>query len=264
MRPLELTRRGVLGTLAVLVVAGVCIRLGVWQLGRRAERAERNRAIAERMEREPVVLDGLPRDTAGLTYRRARVTGAVDDSRAVVLAGRSRNGAPGVHLLSPVRLAAGAVLVNRGWLPAPDAATVDLDAVRVEGVIRTEGVLVPFPDTDLDSQPDGFQARWFRVDGDAIREQFPYPVARLYLVATSRPQTMSGPGNAGADGPAADSTRPAEAGPVPLDPPTLDPGPHLSYAIQWFSFATIALVGWAVLVMQGTGRSRREGREPGS
>jgi len=26
-------------------------------------------------------------------------------------------------------------------------------------------------------------------------------------------------------------------------PPTFDDGPHLSYAIQWFSFALIALVG---------------------
>lgn len=268
MRPLDLTRRGVLGTLVVLVVAAVCIRLGVWQLDRRAERAARNRAIAERMEREPVVLDGVPRDTAGLTYRRARITGAVDDSRALVLAGRSRNGAPGVHLLSPVRLRAGAVLVNRGWLPAPDAATVDLDAVRREGAIRAEGVLVPFPDVDLDAEPDGFQTRWFRVDGDAIREQYPYPVAPLYLVATSRPVPV-GPGvepdspGPAAPGPAGGALPSVETSPVPLDPPTLDPGPHLSYAIQWFSFAAIALVGWTVLVMQGTGRSG-ETHEPGS
>jgi surfeit locus 1 family protein len=28
-----------------------------------------------------------------------------------------------------------------------------------------------------------------------------------------------------------------------LPPPSLDEGPHLNYAIQWFAFATIALVG---------------------
>ena len=39
--------------------------------------------------------------------------------------------------------------------------------------------------------------------------------------------------------------------PVPAVKP--DGGPHLSYAIQWFSFAAIFVVGWAALVMRRTG-----------
>jgi surfeit locus 1 family protein len=236
MRTLELTRRGMVGTAAVLIVVAVCVRLGFWQLDRRAERAARNHAVAERMAMEPVTLDAAPTDTAGLVYRRARLSGAVDDDRAIVLAGRSLDGSPGVHLLSPVRLAGGAVLVNRGWLPAPDAATVDLDAVRLHGTLRAEGVLVPFPAVDLPEHP-GFQVRWFRVDGGAIRGQYPYHVAPLYLVATSAAEPVE-PGVG------------ATERPVPLDPPTLDPGPHLSYAIQWFSFATIFLVGWIILLVR--------------
>ena len=34
-------------------------------------------------------------------------------------------------------------------------------------------------------------------------------------------------------------------------PPVFDNGPHLSYAIQWFSFALIALVGTAVMIRKG-------------
>jgi cytochrome oxidase assembly protein ShyY1 len=34
----------------------------------------------------------------------------------------------------------------------------------------------------------------------------------------------------------------------------LDDGPHLSYAIQWFAFATIAVVGAGIVVA----RTRRE------
>lgn len=248
MRPLELTRRGVLGTLAVIVVAGACFRLGVWQLDRRAERMARNQAIAERMDLPVVALDEAPADTAGLAYRRARVAGAIDDDRAIVLAGRSLNGAPGVHLLSPVRVRARAILVNRGWLPSADAATVDLDTVRLHGRVRAEGLLVPFPDVDVDTEPDRFRERWFRVDGDAIRAQYPYPVAPLYLIATD-PVTPTDRG--GADGSASGSTpEPTRAAPVPLEPPALDPGPHLSYAIQWFSFGTIFLVGWVVLLVR--------------
>lgn len=240
MRPLELTRRGVAGTVAVLLVATACVYLGLWQLDRRAQRLEKNRIVAQRMAGEAVHLTSAPTDTGGLAYRRAVVEGAVDDDRAIILAGRSLNGAPGVHVLSPFRAGGGAILVNRGWLPAPDGATVDLGPRRLEGTFRAEGVLVPFPAADLPQPPQGFQVRWFRVDGAAIRRQYPYPVAPLFLRATSQPVPLGGDAVAGAG---ADI-------PVPLDPPAMDAGPHLSYAIQWFSFAAIAVIGWAVVVVQ--------------
>ena len=44
--------------------------------------------------------------------------------------------------------------------------------------------------------------------------------------------------------------RPSQQGALP-EPPPLPPltnGPHLSYAVQWFSFATIAIVGYIVLL----------------
>jgi cytochrome oxidase assembly protein ShyY1 len=49
---------------------------------------------------------------------------------------------------------------------------------------------------------------------------------------------------------------PAQAGdlPVVVPRPELDEGPHLSYAVQWFTFGTIALVGFVVL-------ARREARD---
>ena len=42
--------------------------------------------------------------------------------------------------------------------------------------------------------------------------------------------------------------------PLPLPPPELGLGPHLSYAVQWFIFATIGLVGWPLLIR----RARRQ------
>ena len=249
MRAVELTRRGVLGTLVVLVVAGVCVRLGVWQLDRRAERAARNEAVAARMALPPITLKAAPRDTTGLTFRRVRLAGPVDDDRALILAGRSRNGAPGVHVLSPVRVGRGAILVDRGWLPAPDAATVDLGPVRLQGTATFEGVLAPFPDTDAPSEPEPFRVTWFRFDGDAMRDQYPYPVSPLYLMVTVRPDPVQAAGTPSDT--ATTGTDPSA--PVPLDPPTLDPGPHLSYAVQWFSFAAIAVIGWGVVLLQRSG-----------
>jgi cytochrome oxidase assembly protein ShyY1 len=36
--------------------------------------------------------------------------------------------------------------------------------------------------------------------------------------------------------------------PIPVPLPALSEGPHLSYAIQWFSFAVVALVGALILL----------------
>lgn len=255
MKPLELTPAGILGTLAIFVVVAVCIRLGFWQLDRREQRLERNAAIAERMEAEPVALDAVPWDTVGLTHRRATVRGWLDGDLSVVLAGRSHDGAPGAHLLAPLRLGDAALLVNRGWLPAPDAVTVDLDAVALEGEVWFEGVLLPFPEVELERASGArFRRTWYRLAGDAIRGQYPYPVAPLYLLATGRPAGLAMPDT-------------ARGLPVLLGPPAIDAGPHLSYAIQWFSFAAIFLVGWAVLAARGGAgrgdRRRHTGAPPG-
>ncbi|NIP80949.1 MAG: hypothetical protein GWM90_17725, partial [Gemmatimonadetes bacterium] len=176
---------------------------------------ERNRAVAERLDSGPISLRGAPADTGGLSYRRVRMEGDLDRDRIVLLAGRSRGGAPGVHVLAPLRAADGAILVNLGWLPAPDAATVDPAALPGDGRFRVEGVLLPFPDVDLDARPDTFRTTWFRLDGEAVRAQFPYRIAPLYVRATDRPTP--------ADAPARDLGGQSEpsgpAGPVPLDPP---------------------------------------------
>lgn len=242
MRPLEVTPAGILASVAVLGVVAACVALGFWQLDRRDQRLALNEAIAHRLEAGPIALDRAPLDTTGLTYRRAVARGVPDGARSVVLAGRSHAGAPGVHLLSPLRMGERALLVNRGWLPAPDAATVDLDAVALEGEVRIEGVLLPFPDVDLEGSGTGdFRRTWYRFDEDGLRAQSPYPLAGLYLQATAPP---SGPG-------VPDSAR---GFPVILAPPSLDAGPHLSYAVQWFSFAAIFLIGWvALLARRGEG-----------
>jgi surfeit locus 1 family protein len=95
-QPLSITPRGVVGTILVLVVAAVCVRLGFWQLERRAQRAVLNAGLAARMAEPSVDLTRAPRDTAGWLYRRTRIAGVPDASRAIVLPGRLYQGAPGV------------------------------------------------------------------------------------------------------------------------------------------------------------------------
>jgi len=51
------------------------------------------------------------------------------------------------------------------------------------------------------------------------------------------------------------ATQPA---PDPVPAPETDNGPHLSYAIQWVTFAFVAIVGWYVLIRKEAERIAEE------
>src|SRR6185503_12619800 len=91
-------------------------------------------AAAEAIEREP----GL------FLNRRVRAAGSYDPAGEVVLRGRADQGRPGVHLVTPLVVpgVSRALLVNRGWVPSPDAATVDPRAWAEPGARTVEGILM--------------------------------------------------------------------------------------------------------------------------
>jgi surfeit locus 1 family protein len=218
-------------TLAI-VLAALFIRLGFWQLDRLQQRRARNAVIASRLAKPPVPVE-LLRDTT--SFLRATVAGTPDYANEIVLTGRSRQGSPGVYIITPVRRAGNdtAVLVTRGWIYSPDAATVDPRPWHeARGVFN--GYVLPLAATASSQQRvDGRKLRTLTLPG--VQRLVRYPVSPRYLVSQ----------DSGAD------TTPAR-----LAPPTLDNGPHLSYAIQWFSFAVIAIVGAVIVVLkarQGAG-----------
>ena len=108
--------------LAVALAAGaVCVRLGFWQLSRRAEKRHANAAMEAALAGPALdVGDSLPRwERVG--RRVVVVRGRFDDHRQILIAGREHIGQPGVGVVTPLLTASGgAVLVDRGWLPAED------------------------------------------------------------------------------------------------------------------------------------------------
>src|SRR5215210_899300 len=109
-------------TLAVVAAAILCCRLGIWQLDRLAQRRAQNALISARMVQPALPLDGSALDPQMLDYRRVAVRGVYDSAQEIVLRNQALDGAPGVHVLTPLRLNAAstpalAVLVDRGWLP---------------------------------------------------------------------------------------------------------------------------------------------------
>src|SRR5688500_17253159 len=122
-----MSRRNGLALVLAVGAAAVFVRLGLWQLDRRAERRAWNRGVAERLVAPPVPLDSLPSDPARARWRRVQIDGRLDLGREIALAARTYGGSPGVHLLAPLRRAGRdtAILINRGWVYAPDGATAD-------------------------------------------------------------------------------------------------------------------------------------------
>ena len=201
-----------LGVVAILV-ATVCVLLGRWQLNRLTQRRARNSVLAARLALPPLT---VRRDTGADSARQRRVVthGVYDFSAERAWPGRSFQGTPGVALITPLRLADGSVvLVDRGWVPSPDAFHVDHALYREPDTATVTGIaLIP---------PRG------RGDVDVAG----------FLPFVIQLETPEPPPNRGL--------------PRRWPPPALDDGPHLSYAIQWFSFALIALVGTAVLIRKG-------------
>ena len=221
--------------LAAVLAAG-CIRLGFWQLSRLAQRRARNAVVSERLVKPIVPLVSLPPDSSSV-LRRAMISGTPDFDHEIVLAARSFQGSPGVYLLTPMRIAGSdtAILVNRGWIYAPDGVSVDLRRWREAGTSFV-GYAELFP-RGRSSTPDGVLRHDSRIarelDLVTVNSLLPYPVSPLYLVATAQ-----------------DTTKPVGERVARLPSPMLDEGPHLSYALQWFAFAAIALIGGAAVAIR--------------
>jgi surfeit locus 1 family protein len=223
----------------VIVIAPVMVGLGIWQLARLSERRTLNAQIRARLALPPFVLTGAPlTDTAQLEYRRVTAEGVYDFANEIVLRNRAYQEVPGVHVLTPLRIADGhaAVLVDRGWIPYEQAAPASrvnyqlpLGEVEVAGLARlSQSRASPLLPADPTLGPDLPRLdAWYWVNLEQIQAQLPYSLLPIYIELDE----------------GTDKTQLPLAG-YELD---LTDGPHLSYAIQWFAFAIIAVVGPFIL-----------------
>ena len=144
-------------------------------------------------------------------------------------------------MLTPLILDDGsAVAVDRGWWCRSRTTARFIAPTRPHRTVpvRVTGVLLPPEAESAPPSPAAAPTTTFaKVDLGALAAQVPYRLAPAYLLLGSQ--------------------QPAAAA-LPLVAPlpdAADAPPHLSYAIQWFSFATIAVVGFVVLVRREHRRS---------
>jgi surfeit locus 1 family protein len=235
--------RRILVTLLVAGTVFTCVRLGLWQLARASEKRLAAAARATLLAEPPVDLADSRAAASVVPGRRVRVTGAWDRERHILLSGRTHLGAAGVIVVSPAILADGArVLVERGWLAAADARTAHPEAWP-DSVADVIGVAQPLP-AAAQAVPwaklaatRGDVELWSArtLDSAQVARHVPAPYVP-WSVAVLRAGGASPP-----HGLVAVGEPPGEAG----------ERVHVSYAIQWFAFALIALVGSIALMVRG-------------
>ncbi len=226
-----------LGTaLVILIAAGVCGRLGLWQLTRLAERRARNAEIEARMRLPPVPLESITHADS-FAYRRVVGRGVFDLGRQAIEVGKPRRGIPGLFIVSPLVLPDGrASRVERGWVASPDARSVDLASFVETDSSEITGLLLHPVDGSIEPR-EGWPLVVRYADPITLQPRYPYPLLPWVLRRAELPPSLS------------------RLGLEPAPSPELSEGSHLSYAIQWFSFGLIAIVG-GVAAAWRTGRRR--------
>lgn len=232
-----LTRRWVLFALTVAVLAWLATQLGQWQFHRLDERRAENTLVAANLDQGPVPIDELMRVghpvPAKYEWRRVVVHGSWDDDHTIVLKYQTRDGAPGVDVVTPLRTVSGAaVLVDRGWLSTdnsggerPDLPAASPGRVTVIGWIRGDA-------HGRASQVNEMATR--AVSSRTAAEVVDYPLYGGFLdlhTESPAPRTVLG------------------ATELPDD---TSQGPHFFYGLQWWFFAALALFGFGYLAYDET------------
>lgn len=255
--------RWLLSHVLVLVAVVVMVNLGGWQLGRMHDRQACNDVRRANAGAAPVPVsdvlvpgagvDLIDNDAFGCRGPIARTVTAVGSyvvADEVIVRNRSLTGRAGVWVATPLRLEDGnAVLVVRGFVPSPggldevpSGVGPPVGTVTVTGYVQGTQARERFGPAD---PSEGRLASLARVDVERVGRQLDYPLLPGFVQLA---QSSPAPG-----GPFPE--------PVPL-PPTTD-GPHLAYAVQWFAFSAIAVVGYPLVLRRrarppSRGRTRRE------
>lgn len=242
----------ILSHVFVLAMVAGMIVAGLWQLDRLQQKKDRNAKVADRTS-EPVAdvasLIGPGDDDAAadLEFRAVEATGTYLVDQEVLVRSRSRDGAPGSWVLTPLQLADGdAVVVNRGWIPnsgqledVPAEFAAPEGDVTVTGIVRrteTRGSLGPR------DPAEGILTNFARADVARLDEQVPEDLLPIYVQRITQTPTQAG------------------EFPAPVPVPALDEGPHLSYAIQWALFSAGTIIAYVLILRRRAREIEREER----
>lgn len=235
-----MTLRRLLLHIAVLLAVAAMVTAGFWQLHRLSERRDRNSTITSRSqlpvaEMQDLVGVGDGYGVGGqIEFRPVRVVGVYRPADEVLIRNRTYRGSAGYWVLTPLRLQTGELVgVNRGWIPhgaasgASPAEFAPADGeVQVVGLVRATVTAAGLQQSDPSS---GVLTEMARPDLARLSQQLDAALLPAYVQLQAQAPT-------------------AGDLPIPVPPPELGEGSHLAYAVQWFVFSTITLVGYPLIL----------------
>lgn len=221
---------------AAMVV--LMVNLGFWQLRRLDERQALNARVAEVIDQQAVALT-----TAGDIddldeYHRVTVSGSWLDGDFVRIINRSQDGLAGEYVVGLLEFDDGSVLVvNRGFVTLTDERPVPVPAGQVEfdGWVRPSIGRNPFGPQDT-----GDTNLMPSLDTEGVAERLGRDVPSQWVQAAPAPEQSVSP----------------VPEPVPLPP--VNDGPHLGYAVQWFTFSLLTVLFYGAMLRRRAGGGESE------
>lgn len=241
--------RWILAIAVGLFLAAAFVWLGLWQLSRLEERQTYNATVAARVDSEPRALEDLlgefGDDPGALVDRNAIVEGRYVNADEFYSVGRNYDGLTGTLVMTPLLLGDGStMIVVRGLVPVGTPGPPAVGYETPSGIVTLTGRLDDGEEPLRIGEPppeDGVLRQISRVDLAYVNTWYDGEVLPYNLILEDQTPAQSG------------------ESPIAVPPSELTEGSHLGYAVQWFAFAVIAVVGITALVWRaGTERSSDE------
>ena len=215
------------GVVALCLVA-LTVSLGNWQSRRAEEKMELSRRMDEANRAPAFVVPAVPVAAEIVEHHRVVARGRFVGSATLFLDNKIHAGTAGYHVLTPLRLEGGDlhVLVDRGWIAAGDRRA--LPAVPTpDGIQTVEGVAEIPPLRIVELAPES--------GSGPLRQNLVLERERQRLGLALQPFIVL-------------QTSGADDGLVrEWDRPNTDAARHRAYAIQWYSFAALAVIFYVLV-----------------
>ncbi|MFD5215015.1 SURF1 family protein [Microbacterium sp. NPDC058345] len=222
--------------LVAIGFAVACAFLSDWQFDRNEQRATQIELVERNYDAEPVpVAELIGADGAldpGDEWRPVELRGEYLADEQILVRNRPHGGTSAFEVLVPFRDESGLVLaVDRGWVPPGDGDAPDAVPAPPSGEVTVVMRLrsgESLPPSGRGAPPGQVPTIHLPTVADAVQ---PDLVTGAYgQLISERPSGESGLGG--------------------FSSPTEDPGPHLSYAIQWIIFAVMgfAFIGYVIRI----------------
>ena len=211
-----------------LVFFSAFCALGLWQLQRADEKYTMQADYEHLATAEPLAVNAAQPLSAADEYRPLRVSGRYLPHYQILLDNVRHNGRAGYNVITPLQVDdyPELLLVNRGWVPIGRSRAILPELQTPTGEVTLTG-MVGLPRSrplgigaDSPPNPDGGSV-WLFLDRETLARQTDRPVSPVLILLD--PNAPTG---------------------FVRDWPQYDAkvGMHIGYAIQWFVFASAAIV----------------------